>query len=152
MQDTGLLTLHLELRQISSTSVAILATTRLMTKNSFSFQNDTWIGYLNTDIDISVGTREIRKYNLVFRWTTSLSAVNLLTLWGDDRVFIVTHCVNARSTHWNRHQSLVRCSDVRLYFGGEEYEGLHPNTCSLIKNNHLYDADNDEIPIRNSIG
>ena len=38
-----------------------------------------------------------------------------------------------------------------LYFGGEEYEGLHPNTCPLIKNNHLYDVDNDEIPIRNPI-
>ena len=70
---------------------------------------------------------------------------------GDDQVFILKHCVNVRSTHWNRHQSLVRGSDVCLYFGGEEYEGLHPNTWSLIKNNHLYDADNDEIPIRNSI-
>ena len=39
--------------------------------------------------------------------------------------------------------------DVCLYFGDEEYEGLCPNTYSLIKDGHLYDADNDEIPIRN---
>jgi len=115
------------------------------------FQNDVWMSYPNTGLDISVGTREIRKYNLVVWWTTSLPAVNIFTPWGDDRVFIVTHCVNTRFTHWNRHQILVRGSDVRLYFGGEEYEGLHPNTCSLIKNNHLYDADNDKIPISNLI-
>ena len=53
----------------------------------------------------------------------------------------------------NARATLVRGSDVRLYFGGEEYEGLHPITCPLIKNNRLYDADNGEIhiPIRSSI-
>ena len=42
-------------------------------------------------------------------------------------------------------------SDVCLYFGGEEYEGLPPNTYSLNKDGHLYDSENDEIPIRDLI-
>ena len=44
-------------------------------------------------------------------------------------------------------------SDVCLYFGGEEYEGLlvPSNTYSLSKDDHLYDVGNDEIPSRNLI-
>ena len=42
-------------------------------------------------------------------------------------------------------------SEVCLYFGGEEYEGLPPNTYSLSKDDHLYDAENDEIPIRSLV-
>ena len=48
-------------------------------------------------------------------------------------------------------------SDVCLYFGGEEYEGLQYYSNStfqyitLSKDDHLYDVGNDEIPIRNLI-
>ena len=39
-----------------------------------------------------------------------------------------------------------------LYFGGEECGGIlvvPSNTYSLSKDDHLYDVENDEIPIRN---
>ena len=67
---------------------------------------------------------------------------------GDDRVFNLTHYVNTQSTHSNRIRNLVRGSDTSLYFSGKEYEGLHPNTNPLIKDNHLFDEDNHKIPIR----
>ena len=34
-------------------------------------------------------------------------------------------------------------SDMWLYCDGEEYEGLCPNTYSLVKDDHLYDSDTD---------
>ena len=55
------------------------------------------------------------------------------------------------STIYTLRSSSEPGSDVCLYFGGEEYEGLPPNTYSLIKDDHLYDSENDEVPIRNLI-
>ena len=43
-------------------------------------------------------------------------------------------------------------SEVCIYFGDEEYEGLPPNTYTLVKGSSvLYDSDNDQINVRNLI-
>ena len=60
---------------------------------------------------------------------------------------------------WNRvtlsalKSTIDPSSDVCLYFGTDEYEGLPPNTYTLdIMNTQiLYDSDHDKIEIRNLI-
>ena len=56
---------------------------RLTKKNHINLKNDVWISILNIDVDISVGTWEIRKYNLVIKWTTPLPALKVFTPGGD---------------------------------------------------------------------
>ena len=61
--------------------------------------------------------------------------------------------VNVQSTHSGRHPNLVRMCVYTLVVKSEEYGygGLlvSSNTYSLSKDDHLYDVENDEIPIRN---